>query len=188
MPTLIASELEQARQYFDATRRHILKVTDGLSDAQFRFKPDPNRWSIAEILEHMVIVHERILTRVMEQLSQAPAPPADRDSQLLDTIVLEKIPDRSIKAQAPEFIHPTGKILPEDAIGRISSDYERLIGYLESAADLREHILESPPLRVVTRGAYDTMDGYQWVLTAACHDERHTRQMEEVKETEGYPE
>jgi len=187
MPILVATEVEQARHYFEATRRHIVEATAGLSDAQFQFKPSPDRWSIAEILEHMVIVHERILTRVLEQLAQAPAPPTDRDSRLLDSIVLEKIPDRSIKAQAPEIIRPTGKIRPTEAVERIFSDYERLLSHVECAPDLREHILESPPLRIVTSGAYDTMDGYQWVLTAACHDERHVRQMEEVKESEGYP-
>jgi hypothetical protein len=82
----------------------VVEVTTDLSDEQWRFKPDPDRWSIAEILEHMVIVHERVLGRVREQLPQAPAPPADRDYHKLDAIVLEKIPDRSIKGKAPDYI------------------------------------------------------------------------------------
>jgi len=187
MPTLVANDLEQARQYFAATRTRVEEATAGLSDAQLRFKPGSDRWSIGEILEHMVIVHERILTRILAQLPQAPAPAPDRDSPLLDAIVVEKIPDRSIKANAPDFIQPTGTMPAFAALDAIFRNHERLLSILESTPGLRDHVLESPPLRVVTNGAYETSDGYQWILTAAGHDERHVRQILEVKEHPSYP-
>ena len=187
MTTLPSTDLNQARQYFGHTRNRVMEVTTGLSDAQWRFKPAPDRWSIAEILEHMVIVQERVLGRVREQLAQAPAPPADRDYQQVDRIVIEKIPDRSIKAKAPEFIQPTGQWTPPAALDRLVRNYERLTGFIESAPDLREHVLEAPPLRLVTNGAFDTMDGYQWALTAAAHDQRHVSQILEVQADPNYP-
>src|ERR1051326_4157479 len=104
MATLIANEVEQARQYFAQTRSRVVAATSGLTEAQWRFKPAPERWSIAEIVEHMAIVHGRVLARIMEQLPQGAAPEPGRDSQMMDALVLEKIPDRSIKANAPEFI------------------------------------------------------------------------------------
>jgi hypothetical protein len=165
----------------------VVEVTTGLSDAQWKFKPAQDRWSIAEILEYMVIVHERVLGRVREQLPQAPAPPADRDSHKLDAIVLEKIPDRSIKAKAPDYIQPTGLLTLPGALDRLFRNYERLIECIESTPDLREHVLEAPPLRLVTNGAYDSMDGYQWALTAAAHDQRHVAQILEVKDDLNYP-
>jgi uncharacterized damage-inducible protein DinB len=79
MTTLESTDIDQARQYFDRSRGRVVEVTTGLSDAQWKFKPAPDRWSIAEILEHMVIVHERVIRRVREELPQAPAPPPDRD-------------------------------------------------------------------------------------------------------------
>lgn len=187
MTTLEATDLEQARQYFTKTRNRVVEVTAGLSDSQYRFKPAPDRWSIAEILEHMVIVQERVLGRIREQLAQAPAPPPGCDPQHLDAIVREKIPDRSIKATAPEFLNPTGVWTLSDALGRLFRNHERLIEFIETTPDLRDHVLDAPPLRVVTNGAYTTMDGYQWALTAAAHDERHVRQVLEVKADPGYP-
>ncbi len=187
MITLEATDLEQANEYFDRTRRHIIDVTNGLSDAQWRFKSSPDRWSIAEILEHLAIVHERVFARIKEQLPTAPVPPADFDSRLVDALIFEKIPDRSIKAKAPDFIEPTGLLSPSESLHRIFRSYERLTEYLASTPDLREHVLESPPLRVVTNGAYSVSDGYQWALTAAGHDERHVRQILEVKADPNYP-
>jgi hypothetical protein len=187
MTTLVATNLEQARQYFAFTRSRLVEVTAGLSEAQARFKPAADRWSIAEILEHLAVVHERVLARLLGELPQAPAPEPGRDAQMLDALVLEKIPDRSIKAKAPDFIHPTGLVPPEEALDRIFRSYERLSEFLESTPDLREHVMDSPPLRVVTNGAHSTVDGYQWALTAAAHDERHVRQILELKAGAGYP-
>lgn len=187
MATMIASDLEQARQYFAQTRSRVVAATANLSDAQVRFKPAADRWSIVEILEHMALVQQRVLDRVLDQLPQGSAPESGRDSQLIDALVREKIPDRSIKAIAPEFIQPTGRVSPSESLERIFRNYERLIEFLESAPDLRGHILDSPPLRVVTNGAHTTMDGYQWALAAAAHDERHVRQILELKASPNYP-
>ena len=187
MTTLQPTEIDQAIQCFTQARERVRNVTAGLSEAQWRFKPAADRWSIAEILEHMVLVQERVFGRVTDMLPQSPAPPPDRDHQQIDRIVLEKIPDRSNKAKAPEFLEPTGQLHPSDALERMDANYRRLVEYVQSAPGLREHIVDAPPLRVVTNGAYTTMDGYQWALTVARHDERHAQQIQEVKQHPAYP-
>lgn len=187
MTTMVAPDLDQARKYFALTRNRLQEVTAGLTDEQARFKPAPDRWSIAEILEHLSIAHDRILTRVIDQFPQAPAPEPGRDALVVDALVLEKIPDRSMKATAPEFAQPKGLITPKESLGRILLSYQRLTEFLASTPDLREHILDSPPLRFTTGGAHTTADGYQWVLTAVAHDERHIRQILEVKAASDYP-
>ena len=59
--------------------------------------------------------------------------------------------------------------------------------YLQSTPDMRSHALESRPLRAVSDGQYTLMDGYQWVLAAAAHMERHTKQILEVKAELAFP-
>ena len=187
MTTMVAPDLAQARQYFAVTRNRLAEATAGLNDAQARFKPAPDRWSIAEILEHLATAHDRIMTRVLEQLPLAPAPEPDRDPQIVDALVLEKIPDRSVKANSPEFAVPAGRFTPAESLERIFRGLDRLAEFLESAPNLRGRVLESPPLRFVTGGAQCMADGYQWALTAAAHDERHVRQILEVKADPKYP-
>jgi hypothetical protein len=187
MPTLEATEIEQARQYFDQTRQRVVDVTSGLSEAQWQFKPAPGRWSIAEILEHMVTVEERVLGPVRQGLVNAPAPAADRNYREADAIIFAKIPDRSNKAEAPEAIHPTGKWTQAETLDRLGRNYARLIEFVESTPDLRAHELESPPMKFITQGAYTTWDGYQWALAAAAHDLRHVHQIAEVKSEPNYP-
>jgi hypothetical protein len=187
MTASLSTDLDQARAYFGRTRSRVLEVTKGLSEAQWKFKPAPDRWSIAENLEHMVTVQERVLGPVREQLAQAPPPPAGTDTRKIDAIVLEKIPDRSLKAKAPAFLDPRGEWSLGATLERLNRNYEGLVDFIESTPDLRRHVLESPPLKVVTNGEFTSMDAYQWALTVAAHDERHVRQIEEVKADPHYP-
>ena len=83
--------------------------------------------------------------------------------------------------------HPTGQWPPAVACERLLKNYERLTEYLESTPDLRQHVRESPPLKAVSNGAFEYMDGYQWVLAAAAHTERHTKQILEVKSDSNFP-
>ena len=181
------TDLNKAQRHFGHARKRVAEVTAGLSDVQWSFKTAPERWSIAEILEHMALVHERVFEFRLKQLAQAPGAPADRDYREIDRLAMEKIPDRSVKAQAPDFIKPTGQVRPEDALQRLFQSYERLAAFVESTPGLRDHIMEAPPLRLVTNGAYDMMDGYQWALTLASHDLRHVEQIVEVKADPSYP-
>ena len=58
---------------------------------------------------------------------------------------------------------------------------------LESTPDLRAHVLEGPPLKAITQGKYPWMDGYHWLLAAAAHTERHTKQILAVKAAADFP-
>jgi hypothetical protein len=186
-PALQTADIDQALAYFAQTKKRIFDVASGLTDAQWQFKPAPDRWSIAENLEHMVTVEETILGPIRQQLAQAPPQLADRNSTEVDRIVLEKFPDRTVKAKAPEFLNPTGQCTLSDALERVTRNYRRVCEYVVSAHDLREHTVDAPPLNYITNGAYTTMDGYQWALGLAAHDERHIRQIAELQADPNYP-
>ena len=183
---LTAQELDQARKFLEQTQNSVVGATRGLSDAQWKFKPAPDRWSIAEIVEHMVLAQDLVLGPTREKLAKAP-PPSGRDSKLVDAIVVNQIPDRTVKFKAPEFLEPTGRWTPPVAMDRLVKNYAQLTEYLETTPDLRQHALDSPPLKAVSKGAYDAMDGYQWILAAAAHVERHTKQILEVKADADFP-
>jgi hypothetical protein len=184
--TVTTSELEHARVYLQQTRDGALGATKGLTQAQWSFKPAPDRWSIAEIVEHMVLVQDFVLGPVRQQLAKAPAA-GPRDDHRVDAIVIDQLPDRTAKFQAPEFVRPTGRWIPAVAMDRLLKNYAQLTEYLEKTPDLRQHAVDAPPLKAVSKGAYDTMDGYQWILAAAAHVERHTKQILEVKADGNFP-
>lgn len=184
---LTAEELDQARLFLQQTQNSVVGATKGLSEAQWKFKPAPDRWSIAENLDHIVIIQERVLGPVMDQLANAPAPPADVDYKLVDAIVINQFPNRLAKFSAPEIVHPAGDIAPAEVLNRLRTNCERLTECLESTPGLRQHVFAAPPLKAVSKGAHESMDGYQWILAAAAHTERHTKQILEVMADPAYP-
>jgi hypothetical protein len=183
---LTAEEREQSTGYVKRTGEAVLAATAGLSPAQWSFKPGTDRWSIAEVLEHMVVVQELVLGPIRERLAQAPLAPS-RDSAKIDAIILDRFPVREMRLQAPEPGRPIGRFTPDEALERLITNCGRLREYIDSNPDLRLRVIESMPLKAVTKGEYDQMDGYQWVLGVAAHTERHTQQIREVQATEGYP-
>jgi hypothetical protein len=183
---LNSSDLEQGRLYLQQTRNYVIGATKGLSDAQWKFKPAPDRWSIAEMVEHMVLAQDLALGPVREQLAQAPAA-AEVNAKQVDTLVLDRMPDRLVKFQAPDILKPTGRWTHAQAFERLLKNYAALNDYLESTPDLREHAIAAPPIEAVSKGTVHTMDGYQWLLAIAGHVERHTKQILEVKADPNFP-
>jgi hypothetical protein len=101
------ADRDKGLRYLADTRNGVIEATKGLSDAQWKFKPAPDRWSIAEVLEHIVVVEDYLLENVRPQLASSTAPVPERDPKQIDAMILARMPDRSIKAQAPPQILPT---------------------------------------------------------------------------------
>ena len=64
-------------KYLEETRAKFLASIDGLSDAQWTFKAGPDRWSIAEVAEHIAVSETTILQLVRERVMKSPKVPAD---------------------------------------------------------------------------------------------------------------
>jgi uncharacterized damage-inducible protein DinB len=55
---LSQAEKDKALQYLESTKKDVLDATKDLSPAQWNFKPAPDRWSIAECMEHIAIAED----------------------------------------------------------------------------------------------------------------------------------
>ena len=182
---LTSQEREQARRVVEAAHQGLVDATRGLSEAQWQFKPEPDSWSIAENLEHAVIVQELVLGPMWAQFAEAPG--ADPDCQEIDALILSRFPDRTVKVPAPESLHPTGRWTPPVALDLHLKNSARLNAHIESTPGLRQLTRESPPLKALSQGQFVSMDGYQWVLAVAAHSTRHTGQILEVKAHSRFP-
>jgi uncharacterized damage-inducible protein DinB len=180
--TLTSDERERALQSFQATHDAFLQSIAGLSQKQWTFKPAPDRWSVAEVAEHITVSESAILGLVQKQIMVSAVTPAKREQvKGKDELVLEKVPDRTHKAQAPEFLRPTGRWVTEADLTRAFEDSRRAtMDYVRTTNDdLRDHFFDHPVL--------GTMDGYQWLLLISAHSARHTAQIEEVKADPNFP-
>lgn len=177
--SLTESEKKEGLEQLNRTRAGVIEATKGLSEAQWNFKPGPERWSVAEVLEHIVLVEDFLLENTSQKVMQAPAGKADRDYKSTDKMVLSAIADRTKKAQAPEPAIPKGRWSPEESLDHFLKSRERTMEFLRSTPGLRDHVTDSP--------LGQPLDGYQWLLYISAHSERHTKQILEVKADPSFP-
>ena len=157
--TLTAAERENALNSLQATHDAFLKSISGLSEKQWRFKPAPDRWSVAEVSEHIAVSESTIFGLVQKQIMMGSANPDKRPEVAgKDELILTKVPDRSHKVQAPEFLKPTNRWATRDELVKAFEDSRRAtMDYVRTTNDdLRDHFGPHPVL--------GTLDAYLWIL------------------------
>jgi hypothetical protein len=171
------------RNELTATASGFLSAIAGISPAQGNFEPAPDRWSIRYTAEHVTLVElgvKRLLTG--GRLLQSPIPEGERPGfKSRDMLVTASLFDRTRRLHAPEAVRPTGR-WPEMTSVRQSFEEARsaIIDWLENTGiDLRGYSGPHPIL--------GPLDGKQWLLFAAAHAARHTRQILEIKAAPGWP-
>ena len=150
--SLTPTEKEQALQYLSESRNGVVEAVKGLSDAQWKFKPAPDRWSVAEVVEHLALIEDIVTQNVLGTIEKAAAGSADRDPKQLDAILLAKVADRSTKFQAPPAATPTGRWTPAAALDHYLRSRAQTVALLKSTPDLREHVIVHP--------VFGSLDGY----------------------------
>jgi hypothetical protein len=177
---LSAEELKRATDYLRKTSREFLAATQGLSPAQLAFKSTPDRWSVAEVAEHIAATEDRLRGLVEKQVLKAPPRAEPVNVQEIDDFILQVIPDRAKKAQAPEELKPTNRFgTAAETLQHFTTSRAKTTALLQETPGLRDHAIDSPLGK--------KLDAYQWILFIAAHCERHTRQIAEVKADPNFP-
>lgn len=177
---LTQQERDTLVKHLDQTRQAFLASISSVSEAQWKYKAGPDRWSIAEVAEHIAISETTILQLVTDRVLKSPAVPRDPNA-VSDATLLEGLLDRSNKFQAPEMLKPTNRWATRDTLAKdFEAAREKTTTYVKTTTDdLRGHGAPHPVFKM--------LDGYQWILLLSGHAARHTAQIEEVKTSPGYP-
>jgi hypothetical protein len=165
---------------------HVLRASlaadrDGLRAAVERVpaalrerKPAPERWSVAEVLEHLGIVESRTVAALTPLISNAPANgavTAPTAATPIDRVVMR---DRTQRVTAPDPICPTGTVNADAAWAALERSRSALLALLDTA--------EGRDLTTITRThpRLGPIDGYQWIAAVGGHEERHSLQILEI--------
>ena len=173
------ADKDKALAYLESTKNDVLDATKNLSTAQWNFKAAPDRWSIAECMEHIAAAEDYIRGAVESGVMKAPAVPG-RDIAAIDAGIIANVPERKNKVQAPEVIKPTNRFgSPQASVDHFVESRATTEAFLKTTPGLRDHAADSP--------TGQKWDAYQFILLIAAHSERHTNQIKEVKADPNYP-
>lgn len=170
-------------KHLEDTRDAFVAAVDGLSDAQQRFKPSADAWSIADIVEHMALAESGILTLVTTRLPGGSPPGPDKVTGAarfarLDAIVPSR-EERKITAPSPLVPKGTWPTV-EAAVAAFVEARGRGIALAASAGpDVCQHVF---PHRI-----FGDLDLEEWLYFCGLHSARHAAQVREWQRAPGYP-
>ena len=161
--------------YLDEQRSVLKSAFESVSPELRERPPAPDRWSAANIVEHLAIVEARISKLLSERIAEVrPGLTAETSTDpILPTIDYKRMYDRSTCVKAPEVVIPTGL------------DAGSAWAALENAGSMLRSILlanEGIALSTVTHPhpRFGTLSVYDWVAFLGAHEVRHAEQIREA--------
>lgn len=180
--TLTQGERDRAMSHLHGTRKLLIDAASGLSAKQLEFKAAPEKWSIADVVEHLATTESFLFGMLKNQIMTSPAAPEKKELvKGKDEALIKSIANRDQKFQAPEPLVPKKRFATTaEALAEFKTRRAETIKYVETTdGDLRSHFMNAPD--------GSPMDAYQVLLLLSAHTERHVKQIVEVKEAPGYP-
>ncbi len=160
----------------------------GLSEAQRNWRPGPGAWSVAQVLEHLVIANESYVVPISEVLAgsarrsvwqRVPGLPRLCGAMLVAAFS----PGASMRIQAPELWRPPDGVIDGGGVARLTAQGERLSDLMRRCRDreLTRIIIASPAAPFVV---YHLLDAFRIIV---LHLRHHAAQVDEIRRAAGFP-
>ncbi len=168
-------EREHVVAHLQMTQAWLTDEVSPLSAAQLNFRPAPDRWTVAEVVQHLVIAEPNYWKLLQDSLKQ---PPKKLDKQPTDADVLWYGIDRTQHDKTSADQNPKDQhIDAAEALKTFLVMHAQLLAMARSTnEDLRAHAV--PDWGV---------DAYQCLLEISAHEQRHILQIREIKASAGFP-
>ena len=164
----------------EESRKEFLAAIDGVTERQWKWKPAPDRWSVGEVAEHIVLAEAALFGNVKKAMS-SPINPDWEENTKGKTATLEAVlAPRLGKAKSPEAIAPKGEMTATEVRARFEKQRAEIVKFaMETEAPIKQYTVNNP--------FFGPLNGHQWLIYAPLHTMRHDKQIAEVKATAGYP-
>ncbi len=186
---------EKNKQYLikglERTRNELINEIQNLSNEEWEFKEEINRWSIAEIVEHLEVQDELYFREIF---LTTKTPQSDKYIEIVkgkDEEFLKYAVD-TVKGKTGWTLEPIGRYCSkESATNSFLRTRNNLIQFVEETdLDLRRFFtfrkyLDDGGLSNVS--LWDVRDLHQLLLTTIAHTDRHLNQLRKVKKHSKYP-
>ncbi len=173
--TLGDDERAELVQVLEESRSELEALAAQATGDAWSWKPAEDRWSVGEVVEHLVLTEEGFQGMVAGAIEAGPSPEWQATLAGPDVPgIVAMMKDRSQKFQAPEQFVPTGEASREELLARFASLRAKSLDFVRSThAPIKQHTAAGPA---------GTMNVHQWMAFCGAHNLRHNLQIAEVLE------
>ena len=177
----LAERVRDIRASNDALRAEVAP----LAYLQLGWQPPEGGWSVAQVIEHLIITDTSYIEPLEALLARRQASPNYqrwRPSLIGGFLVRSQMPDSKQKVRTPSRWRP-GPQPRARGLEEYIALRERLAGLVARADghDLRRTKLSSPASKLIRLNLGDA------IMTLVVHTQRHLKQIQRIKAHPGFP-
>lgn len=168
--------IEEVYAANDKIRAGLLATIENLSDEQANALPEGEKWTIAQIVEHIAIVQDG-MTRISAKLlneAKANGKSSDGKAKISEDFSQKAAGAREQKFEAPERVRPTGNQTIAESIGKLKESQQRLkdLQPIFETVECSDHKFPHP--------AFGDLTAHEWLALVGGHEFRHSKQIKRL--------
>ena len=160
----------------DAIGQKLIALLDSLDEATGCRLPEGEKWSIANVVEHVALVESNMIKICSKLLGKAEARNMLADGSILTSASFKEkaIEIATMKLEAPEFVQPTCEATLQQSMEKFAENREKLneLKAQFEKFDSNGHRFRHPFLGDLSAG--------EWLVLIGGHKLRHLKQIEKL--------
>jgi hypothetical protein len=167
------SNIQQQYDSLTLKLEALLQHLDSLSGEELSFKAGPDRWSVVQVVEHLVIAEKSLLKQLSTHVPTSTLDPEAKTPEKHQTVI--KVMERDIEVDVPhESLEPHGNIALEDLLNQWNDIRAKLPGWL---AEIKPEKKDDPVFQHPYGGPLDIADTLQFF---EVHFDNHMRHIDRI--------
>lgn len=163
--------MKRVLKRLDATHQRLLETIAPLDAERFARKPSADKWSVAEVMQHLCLVEQHMIDGLEQGLQQPP----QRLRLLNHLIPYSLLVGRRVRrVRSPEFVKPLDAPPKETVI----ENYNRLRAALKALST--EHGRKRLSGVVLKHPFLGDFNGVKAVAFVGYHERRHHKQIQDI--------
>ena len=176
--TALHPRVRELIDYLEVHRRQLHDAVASVPAKLREMKPADGGWSVAEVLEHVSLVEQRIAMLLTKHAAAARAsgvgPDPDTSSVVASYANPDVVVDRSTRIVAPLLVQPSGTLDAIAGTRALEQSHSAIVSALHQANGVSlENAMQTHPV-------LGPLNLYHWIVSIALHDDRHAAQIREI--------
>ncbi len=171
---------EELLNHLEENRAALHAAVDAVPSSLRETRPSLDRWSVAEVLEHLGRVEEQLTRLLAAKLAEARLTGAlgpERESGPIAHSFGDLLLDRRRRITAGDRVLPRGEMDASTALATLDKTRTKLRELVVSHDGLSLGSVSHP------HPAFGVLDVYQWFAFIGSHEARHAAQIREIGQT-----
>ena len=157
-------------------RQRLLETLSGVGEDEASKAIEGERWTVAEIVEHLSMVEESISKVCAKLLRKAQGEGKKSDGRVTvsDGYIQKSKEIAAMRLEAPEFVHPKGSVTLVQSFDRMRQTGERLQEIKPLFMEFDGTDLKFP------HPFFGDISAHEWLVLIGGHERRHTAQIRRI--------